>query len=63
MDVVIIRDCASRAELIHLFLQLESGKHLDSPCVEYYKVACCHCVANVLPMCYQFVASMLLMCC
>ena len=38
MDVVVIRDGASRAQLISLFLQLESGKHVDSPCVEYYKV-------------------------
>jgi hypothetical protein len=38
MDVVVVRDGASRAQLTYMLLQLETGKHVESPCVEYYKV-------------------------
>ena len=39
MDVVVIRDGASRAQMTYLFLQLEHGAHVDAPYVEYYKVS------------------------
>ena len=39
MDLVVVRDGASRAQMTYLFLQLEHGTHVDAPYVEYYKVA------------------------